>query len=114
MSLPSAEVPKAPSPQLHSAAKVKDSSGRAVEPPLEAMPISVWSPPGQSAEPPPLRVEELGRKRSKLTEMGIPYSSMLNLRLARSRPFSGILILRGQMPYRLRKPWLYPSRGSPL
>ena len=37
--------------------------GRAAEPPLEVMPITVWSPPSQSAEPPPLRVEELGRKR---------------------------------------------------
>ena len=27
------------------------------------MPISVWSPPAQSAEPPPLIAEDLGRKR---------------------------------------------------
>ena len=27
------------------------------------MPITVWSPPAQSAEPPPSRAEELGRKR---------------------------------------------------
>ena len=26
------------------------------------MPITVWSPPAQSAEPPPSRAEELGRK----------------------------------------------------
>ena len=54
--LPSpAEVPRAPSlqPRSASAAKAKDSSGRAVEPPLEVMPFSVWSPPAQSAEPPP-------------------------------------------------------------
>ena len=46
-SLPPAEVPKAPSSQLRfgTAAKAKDSSGRAVEPPLEVMPITVWSPP---------------------------------------------------------------------
>ena len=44
---PPAKVPRAPSPQLRSgsAAKAKDSSGRAVEPPLEVMPITVWSPP---------------------------------------------------------------------
>ena len=45
--LPSpAEVPRAPSsePRSASAAKAKDSSGRAAEPPLEVMPISVWSP----------------------------------------------------------------------
>ena len=65
MSLPPVEVPKAPSSQLHSgsAAKAKDSSGRDAEPPLEVMPITVWSPPAQSAEPPPSRAEELGRKR---------------------------------------------------
>ena len=64
--LPSpAEVPRAPSSQLRSgsAAKAKDSSGRAAEPPLEVMAITVWSPPAQSAEPPLSRAEELGRKR---------------------------------------------------
>ena len=63
--MPLAEVPKAPSSQLlsSSAAKAKDSSGKAVEPPLEVMPITVWSPPAQSAEPPPSKAEELGRKR---------------------------------------------------
>ena len=29
------------------------------------MPISVWSPPAQSAEPPPSIAEDLGRKRLK-------------------------------------------------
>ena len=44
---PPAEVPKAPGsqPRSGSAAKAKDSSGRATEPPLEVMPITVWSPP---------------------------------------------------------------------
>ena len=53
--LPPAEVPRAPSSQLHSgsAAKAKDSSGRATEPLLAVMPITVWSPPAQSAKPPP-------------------------------------------------------------
>ena len=47
VSLPPVEVPKAPSSQLHSgsAAKAKDSSGKVVAPPLEVMPITVWSPP---------------------------------------------------------------------
>ena len=66
VSLPPTEVPKALSsqPYFDSAAKVKDSSGRAVEPPLEVMPITVWSPLAQSAEPPPSWEEKLGRKRS--------------------------------------------------
>ena len=44
---PPVEVPRSPSSQLRSgsAAKAKDSSGRAAEPPLEVMPITVWSPP---------------------------------------------------------------------
>ena len=65
VSFPPTEVPKALSsqPRSGSVAKAKDSSGRAVEPPLEVMPITVWSPSAQSAEPPPWRAEELGRKR---------------------------------------------------
>ena len=44
---PLAEVPKALSSQPRSAstAKAKDSSGRAVERPLEVMPITIWNPP---------------------------------------------------------------------
>ena len=58
------EVQRAPSSQLlsTSAAKAKDSSRRAAEPPLEVMPISVWSPLTQSAEPPPAIAEDLGGK----------------------------------------------------
>ena len=65
MSQSPAEVPRAPSsqPRSASAAKAKDSSGRANEPPLEVMPISVWSPPAQSAKPPPLIPEDLRRER---------------------------------------------------
>ena len=64
--LPSqAEVLRAPSshPLSASAAEAKDSSGRAAEPPLEVMPISVWSLPVQSTEPPPSIPEDLGRER---------------------------------------------------
>ena len=62
---PPVEVPRAPSSQPRSAsvAKAKDSSERAAEPLLEVMPISVWSPPAQSAKPPPSIAEYLGRKR---------------------------------------------------
>ena len=64
---PPAKVPRAPSSLVcsGSAAKAKDSLGRVAEPPLEVMPITVWSPPAQSAEPPPSIAEELGRKRSE-------------------------------------------------
>ena len=59
------EAPRAPSSQSRSAfaAKAKDSSKRAAEPPLEVLPILVWSPPAQSIEPPPSIAEDLGRKR---------------------------------------------------
>ena len=65
VSLPPAEVPKAPSSQLRSgsAAKAKDSSGKAVAPPLEVMPVTVWSPPVQNAEPSPSKAKESRRKR---------------------------------------------------
>ena len=57
---PLSEVSRTPSsqPRSGSAANAIDSSGRAVEPPLEVMPITVWSPPGQSATPPSSRAEE--------------------------------------------------------
>ena len=47
MSLPPAEVPKAPSsqPRFGYAAKAKDTSGKVVEPPLKVMTIKFWSPP---------------------------------------------------------------------
>ena len=70
VSLPPTEVPKAPSSQLHSgsAAKAKDSLGRAANPPLVVMPITVWSPLAQSW---------VG-SAPKLMEIGIPCSSILS------------------------------------
>ena len=61
---PSPEVPRASSsqPRSGSTAKARDSSGRAVAPPLEVMPITVWSPPAQSTAPPSLKAEELRGK----------------------------------------------------
>ena len=38
-----------------------DSSRRADEPPLEVIPISVWSPMLQGADPPPLMPDDVGR-----------------------------------------------------
>ena len=106
VSLPPTEVPKAPSsqPRSGSAAKAKDSSRRAAKPPLEVMPITVWSPPAQSAEPPPSRAENLGRKRSKADGDGDSLLFNAELAAVRFRPFSGILILRGRVPCPLRKP----------
>ena len=64
---PPAEVSKVLSsqPRSGSAAKVKGSSGRAVEQPLAVMPITVWNPPAQSVKPPSSRAEELKMKDSE-------------------------------------------------
>ena len=40
-----------------------DSSRRAAEPSLEVLPISVWSPTSQGAEPPPPMQDDVGRGR---------------------------------------------------
>ena len=40
-----------------------DSSGRVAEPPLEVLPISIWSPSSQGAEPPPPMPNDVGRSR---------------------------------------------------
>ena len=64
---PLSEVLRTPSsqPRSGSAAKARDSSRRVAEPPLEVMPITVWSPPDQSAAPPSSRAEELRGKSPK-------------------------------------------------
>ena len=79
---PPTEVPRSPSSHLRygSTAKAKDSSGRAAEPPLEVMPITVLSPPTQSVEPPPSIAEELGRKRPEADGDGD--SLLFNVELA--------------------------------
>ena len=81
---PPAKVPRAPSsqPRSGSAAKGKDSSGRAAEPPLEVMPITVWSPSSQSAGPPSSRTKESRRKRPEADGDGDSF--LLNAELAAS------------------------------
>ena len=64
----------------HSIAKAKGSSGRAVEQPLEVMPITVWNPPAQSVKSPSSRAKELKRKSSKTDGNGD--SLLLNAELA--------------------------------
>ena len=64
--LPSlAEVPEAAGPWLRSSSALgaKDYSGRASKPPLKVLPISIWSPPSQSANLPPRMPEDMGRDR---------------------------------------------------
>ena len=47
-----------------SAVGAGNSSGRATEPPLEVLPISVWSPTPQGAATPPAMQDEVRRDRS--------------------------------------------------
>ena len=60
---PLAEVPRVTGPRRCSspAAVTRGSSGRAAEPPLEVMPISVWNPPAESSEFPHSMPEDMGR-----------------------------------------------------
>ena len=79
---PPAEVPKdlSSQPRSGSAVKVKDSSGRAAEQPLEVMPITIWNPPAQSVKPSSSRAEEL--KRKGFDTDGDGDSLLLNVELA--------------------------------
>ena len=47
-----------------------DSSGRAVEPPLEVLPISVWSPTSRGAAPPPAIPDEVMGDRDRFEALG--------------------------------------------
>ena len=87
---PSAEVLRALSsqPRSVSTAKAKDSSGRVADSPLEVMPISVWSPPVQSTEPPPSIAEYLRRKCPEADGYGD--SLLSNVKLV-AGPISSIL-----------------------
>ena len=102
---PPTEVPRAASsqPRSSSAAKAKDSSGRAAESPLEVMPISIWSPPAQSAEPPPSITKDLRRKRPEA--YGDEDSLLSNAELAAGAISSILrdLISRGRVLFLLRR-----------
>ena len=78
---PLSEVLRAPSsqPRSGSATKARDSSGRASKPQLEVMPITVWSPPTQSAAPPSSRAEELRRKSPEADRDGDSFLSNAEL-----------------------------------
>ena len=104
--LPPVEVPGAPSSQLRFGfvAKAKDSSGRATEPPLEVMPRTVWSPPEQSVEPPPLRVEEFGRKRPEADGNGDSLHSNVELVTGAVSSILRDLTSSGRVSCLMRKP----------
>ena len=59
-----------------------DSSGRAIEPPLEVLPISVWSPTSRGAAPPPAMPDEVTRNRDRFEAAGDEDSLLSHAELA--------------------------------
>ena len=53
-----------------SAIEARDSSGRADEPPLEVLPISVWSPTSRGTAPPPAMSDEVTGNRDRFEVAG--------------------------------------------
>ena len=53
-----------------SAVGARDSSGRAAEPPLEVLPILVWSPTSRGATPPPAMPDEVTGDRDRFEVAG--------------------------------------------
>ena len=60
-----------------SAVGAGNSSGRADEPPLEVLPISVWNPTSQGAVPPPAMPDEVTRNRDRF-EAAMDEDSLLS------------------------------------
>ena len=70
------------SPSPSSAAGAGDSSGRADEPPLEVLPISVWSPTSRGAAPPPTMSDEVTGNRDRFEAAGDEDSLLSQAELA--------------------------------
>ena len=68
-----------------------DSLGRAVEPLLEVLPISVWSPTSQGATPPPAMPDEVTGNRDRFEAAGNEDSLLFHAELA-ARAVSSILL----------------------
>ena len=73
-----------------SAAGAGESSGRAVEPPLEVLPLLAWSPTLQGAVPPPVAPDEVRRDRDRFDAAGSEDSLLSHVELA-ARAVSFIL-----------------------
>ena len=78
------------SPSPSSAVGAGDSSGRADEPPLEVLPISVWSPTSLGTAPTPTMPEEVIGNRGSSEVVGDEDSLLSNAELA-ARAVSSIL-----------------------
>ena len=69
---------------------VGGSSGKADEPPLEVLPISVWRPTSRGAAPPPTVSDEVTGNRDRLEAVGDEDSLLSHAELAVG-PVSSIL-----------------------
>ena len=63
------------------AVEAGDSSGRADEPPLEVLPISVWSPTSRGAAPPPTMPDEVTGNRDRFEVVGDEDSLLSHMEL---------------------------------
>ena len=70
------------SPSPSSAVGAGDSSGRVDEPPLEVLPISVWSPTLRGAAPPPTMPDEVTGNRDRFEAAGDEDSLLSHAELA--------------------------------
>ena len=70
------------SPSPSSAVGAGDSLGRADEPPLEVLPISVWSPTSRGAAPPPIVPDEVTGNRDRSEAAGDEDSLLSHAKLA--------------------------------
>ena len=64
-----------------SAVGARDSSGRAAEPPLEVLPILVWSPTSRGAAPPPTIPDEVMGNRDRFKAAGDEDSMLSHVEL---------------------------------
>ena len=88
-----------------------DSSGRAAEPPLEILPISVWSPTSQGAEPPSLQCQMMWEGVVlMLWGMRTLCFLMWSMPLGLFPPSFMILTSRRWTPCPLRRLWLFRFR----
>ena len=104
------------SPSPSSSVEARYSSGRADEPPLEVLPISVWSPTAQGAAPPPTMANKVMGNRDRSEAAGDPTLCFL----MRSSPL-GLLLLSCATPTSewwapclSRRLWLFFFREPPL
>ena len=70
------------SPSPSSAVGARDSSGRADEPPLEVLPISVWSPTSRGAAPPSTMPDKVTGNRDRSEAAGDEDSLLSHAELA--------------------------------